>query len=295
MENNNKENNESVGYTCSYCSEEVNIEEPIETHNCFSEVNFLKFSLQSDRTNRLALIEINPNTSTKAATPPKAKKSKLRKVLTDNHIDVILIKEVEARPQLYNRKQKITQAQANVLWQDISNKLGGKYNMKEAKEKWKYLKTTYFRRKKENGVCWQSQYLTFLDPHEDDAEENTLPGDLETHRVDEEIDATEHIPLNSETLETVSMNSKPKSVGSRKRKLGKKTNCDEDGEGTLTELEKAISTFVNESKPLDSTDGFCLMFEELLRQLPEEVRSTVQMKIWMELIKLVEEQRHKSD
>lgn len=65
---------------------------------------------------------------------------------------------------------------------------------------------------------------------------------------------------------------------------------DEDGTET-SEMEKIVSAFCNQRMPLDSTDGFCLMFADLLRQLPDEVRSTAEMEIWQKLLKLVEEQK----
>lgn len=65
----------------------------------------------------------------------------------------------------------------------------------------------------------------------------------------------------------------------------------EEGENESA-LEKIVATFVQQSPQLDAVDGFCLMFGDLLRKLPEDVRSVAQMEIWKKLQDLVEEQKN---
>lgn len=52
-------------------------------------------------------------------------------------------------------------------------------------------------------------------------------------------------------------------------------------------MENFVSSFIHQRPQQDSTDGFCIMFADLLRKIPEEKRATVQLKIWQYLEAIV--------
>ncbi|XP_033229718.1 uncharacterized protein LOC117181263 [Belonocnema kinseyi] len=210
------------------------IVEPTESHESFADIDFAAYAFRVGDKNRISLVvELDQNiavpsvggTEITTSTPVESAPNKqtTRKIVQDNNHDVKLIKEVKSRLQLYSKKGKISQANANILWQDICCSLGGKYSIVDAKAKCKYLNSSYFRRKKNNAVCWHSQYLSFLDLHESDLEEelNTVgnadcesTGELKTPATQSSIIS---IPCGRKEI-MPSENCTPK-INQRKRRL----------------------------------------------------------------------------
>ncbi|XP_043478344.1 uncharacterized protein LOC122508835 [Leptopilina heterotoma] len=94
MENNNKENNESVLYTCSYCLKGIGIKETLKKHDCFKKIDFDKNVIKVNKMNCLVLEKTDPKNISRTDEGSKSKKPKIKKTIKGYNLGVVLNKNM---------------------------------------------------------------------------------------------------------------------------------------------------------------------------------------------------------